>query len=61
MLLQIQPDLEKAAGTGLIKSELVAILFALAAILFAIAFLLNWLHEKEQKKKKNQPELQNNG
>lgn len=51
MLLQTPPSWEKAEDIGLIKSELVAILFALAAILFAAAFVLNWLHDKEQKKK----------
>ena len=55
MLLQIQSDLENVEGSGIIKNELVAILFALAAILFAAAYFLNWLHEKEQKRKLNNP------
>jgi hypothetical protein len=50
-LLQTPPNWEKAEDLGLIKSELVAILFALAAILFAAAWVLSWMHEREEKKK----------
>ena len=51
IFLQTPPNWEKAEDLGLIKSELVAILFALAALLFAAAWVLNWMHDREQKKK----------